>query len=208
MNWYKKIILASLPAYNFREFVKKLQDEFGVQFLRQGKGDDQIWGIPGTGRGAKIPFSAGNRMINPKTMVDILRNLKIPLREFKKITLKKTLPTEQQEEHLAPATPEIPEWQNTDWYRQQQQYANSSRSIKNAKWKDHLPGGRADKKKPKDFNEKAMEIGQDIEFEHTDNPDIAKEIAMDHLEEFDKYYDDKIGLPAMERNLEQKKKKL
>jgi hypothetical protein len=75
-------------------------------------------------------------------------------------------------------------------------------------WKDRLPGGRADKKKPTDFKEKSIDIGQKIELEHTNNPEIAKEISMDHLEEFEDYYDKKIGLPAMEKKLKKEKNEL
>ncbi len=73
------------------------------------------------------------------------------------------------------------------------------------KWKDHIPGGRADKKTPADYNKKFVEKGKKIEFEHTDDPDTAREITMDHLEEHKDYYNDKNGLPAMENKLENKK---
>jgi len=74
------------------------------------------------------------------------------------------------------------------------------------KWKDNIPGGRADKKSPSDYNKKNVEKGKNIEFEHTDDPDIAREITIDHLEEFSNYYDDKIGLPNMEKILDKEKK--
>jgi len=74
------------------------------------------------------------------------------------------------------------------------------------KWKDKIPGGRADKKKPSDFDEKSVDDGHKIEFEHTGDPSVAKEITIDHLEEFPDYYDEEIGLPAMEKNLKKKKK--
>ena len=75
------------------------------------------------------------------------------------------------------------------------------------KWKDKIPGGRADGKKPSDYNKKSVEKGKKIEYEHTNDPSTAKEITIDHLEEFPKYYDDKIGLPEMEKKLEKDKKK-
>jgi len=59
----------------------------------------------------------------------------------------------------------------------------------NRKWKDKLHGGKADDKTPDDFPEDELEIGTKVEREHTDNPDIATEIAMDHLEEDPEYYD-------------------
>lgn len=48
----------------------------------------------------------------------------------------------------------------------------------------------------------AMEKGRKIEFEHTDNPDVADTISLHHLTEFIDYYDDETGLPDMEKNLE------
>jgi hypothetical protein len=83
--------------------------------------------------------------------------------------------------------------------------AKNKRNHKIAK-KDKLHGGRADNKKPSDFNKKDLEDGSKIEYEHTNNPDITKEIAMDHLEEFPEYYSKDIGLPAMERRLKKKEK--
>lgn len=68
-------------------------------------------------------------------------------------------------------------------------------------WKDQIPGGNADKKKPSDYNRKNVERGKKIEFEHTDDPDTAREISMDHLEEHPDYYDSNHGLPNMEKEL-------
>jgi hypothetical protein len=72
-------------------------------------------------------------------------------------------------------------------------------------WKDNIPGGMADKKKPSDYDKSQVEKGKNIEFEHTKDPDTAREIAMDHLEEHPDYYHDDKGLPEMEDNLEKKK---
>ena len=55
-------------------------------------------------------------------------------------------------------------------------------------WHDHLPGGLADKKKPQDFDSKSLAQGQVVESEHTSQPALATEIAMDHLTEDPKYY--------------------
>ena len=73
-----------------------------------------------------------------------------------------------------------------NWYKQSK------------KWKSHIPGGKADGKIPSDFEQSQIEKGKKVEFEHTDNPDIAKEIATDHLDEHKDYY---IGLEHMENNL-------
>lgn len=55
--------------------------------------------------------------------------------------------------------------------------------------KDRLPGGKADKSKPGDFNQRQLRAGVKVEGEeHTRDPRIAKEIAMDHLKESPTYY--------------------
>ena len=54
-------------------------------------------------------------------------------------------------------------------------------------------------RKPSDYNSKQMELGKEIEKEHTDNEEIAEEIAMDHLDEFPNYYTE---LEKMEKDLE------
>lgn len=70
-------------------------------------------------------------------------------------------------------------------------YSLASKHVteKAAEWKDKLPGGLADKKKPSDFDPKALAKGKKVEMEHTDDPQKAEEIAMDHLTEDSAYYD-------------------
>lgn len=60
--------------------------------------------------------------------------------------------------------------------------------LSKKEYKDKLKGGLADKKKPKDFDPKALKEGIKIEMEHTDDKDLAREIAMDHLTEDPNYY--------------------
>ena len=60
--------------------------------------------------------------------------------------------------------------------------------IRIAKHKDNMEGGLADKNHPNDFDQEQLRMGIDVEMEHTDDPEIAKEIAMDHLTEDSKYY--------------------
>jgi Protein of unknown function (DUF5661) len=55
--------------------------------------------------------------------------------------------------------------------------------------KDRIPGGLADKKKPSDFDPRALRQGVKVEMEHTSDPEVASEIARDHLVEDKKYYD-------------------
>ena len=70
-----------------------------------------------------------------------------------------------------------------------------------AKYEDKLPGGLADKKTPEDFSAEQVEKGVKVEMEHTDDPELAREIAMDHLTEDSEYYD---HLAEMEQKFEQK----
>lgn len=61
--------------------------------------------------------------------------------------------------------------------------------LKDTSWKDAINGGLADNKNPKDFNPKSLEKGMKVEMEHTNDPKIAIEIAMDHLTEDPNYYE-------------------
>jgi len=54
---------------------------------------------------------------------------------------------------------------------------------------DKIPGGLADKSSPEEFDPAALAKGIRVEMEHTSDPNIAKEIAIDHLKEDPKYYD-------------------
>ncbi len=54
--------------------------------------------------------------------------------------------------------------------------------------KDKVPGGLADRCQPKDFDKDQLKAGQKIEMEHTKDPSLALEIAMDHLKEDPQYY--------------------
>jgi len=54
--------------------------------------------------------------------------------------------------------------------------------------KDKLHGGLADKKDPSEFDPEQLKAGTKVEREHTDDPHIAQEIAMDHLSEDPNYY--------------------
>jgi len=63
-----------------------------------------------------------------------------------------------------------------------------SKKLKDKKVKDLIPGG-IDKGSPdSDFDPKQLEKGIEIEMEHTDDPEIAKEVAKDHLSEVQNYY--------------------
>lgn len=55
--------------------------------------------------------------------------------------------------------------------------------------KDKIPGGKADKEKDSKYDKDQLNKGVKVEMEHTDDKELAKEIAKDHLEEDGKYYD-------------------
>jgi len=55
---------------------------------------------------------------------------------------------------------------------------------------DKLEGGKADDVPDEEFDEEQLDKGKDVEKEHTDDDELAKEIAKDHLEESGNYYKD------------------
>ncbi len=61
---------------------------------------------------------------------------------------------------------------------------------------DRMRGGKADARKPDDFDFHQLLAGVNVEAEHTDDPAKALEIAMDHLAEHPDYYSrlDRAGL--------------
>jgi hypothetical protein len=54
---------------------------------------------------------------------------------------------------------------------------------------ERIPGGLAKGKRPEDFDPKQLSKGIKVEMEHTSDKEVAREIAMDHLTEFEDYYD-------------------
>jgi hypothetical protein len=55
--------------------------------------------------------------------------------------------------------------------------------------RDWLPGGIGDKTSPDSVSSEQLAKGIKVEMEHTSDPNIAREIAIDHLTEDAKYYD-------------------
>jgi len=53
---------------------------------------------------------------------------------------------------------------------------------------DMIPGGKADDADVATYDPQQILKGMEVEMEHTDDPKVALEIAMDHLEEFGDYY--------------------
>lgn len=69
-------------------------------------------------------------------------------------------------------------------------YRRGQRSLADvpqASW-DYLPGGKGDWRPDNVFDPVEVARGVKVEMEHTSNPDIAKEIAKDHLTEDPAYY--------------------
>jgi DNA topoisomerase IB len=58
-----------------------------------------------------------------------------------------------------------------------------------ARYRDQMPGGIGDDRVPSDFDPPQLAKGIKVEMEHTDNKDIAREVAVDHLTEDPHYYD-------------------
>ena len=56
--------------------------------------------------------------------------------------------------------------------------------------KQFISGGKGDDTKPKDVCPDQLKVGIAVEMEHTSDPKIAEEIAIDHLTENPKYYTD------------------
>ena len=75
---------------------------------------------------------------------------------------------------------------------------------------DLLPGGAADNMPDSRFSKKELSRGAADEHEHTDNDQIAKEIAKDHLQKDPAYYEkeelnEKAAMPAIIRKLREAK---
>lgn len=54
--------------------------------------------------------------------------------------------------------------------------------------REGIPGGRAAGMSPRQFPRAQLKRGLRVELEHTDDPEVALEIAMDHLAEDPRYY--------------------
>ena len=65
-----------------------------------------------------------------------------------------------------------------------------------------VPGGLADKKKDDEFDSKELDMGKKVELEHTEDKELANDIAKDHLVEFPNYYTE---LKKMEDKLDKNK---
>jgi len=70
--------------------------------------------------------------------------------------------------------------------------------ILTQKFKEKILVGRSNSKNHSNFPEDQVQKGIEVELEHSDDRELAKEIAMDHLKEFSNYYKE---LEKMENKL-------
>jgi hypothetical protein len=68
------------------------------------------------------------------------------------------------------------------------EFSRSGAKLSRAGQNDLLPGGKADNVPDREISPKALAEGQKHEHEHTNNDQVAKEIAKDHLHEDPAYY--------------------
>jgi hypothetical protein len=59
---------------------------------------------------------------------------------------------------------------------------------------DAIPGGEGAHLSPRDVDPEQLALGAAVEMEHTKDPKLAMEIALDHLAEDPKYYDKLLSL--------------
>lgn len=87
---------------------------------------------------------------------------------------------------------------------------SGSPKVEKAQHQDKIPGGRADKRRPKDFDKTQLAMGTAHEMEHTNSRAKAREIAMDHLAEDSRYYTKlkriEKALPKKDKSVEPVKK--
>lgn len=134
MNWYKRYLYAAIAACTADEFIHKLK-MFGVEPMREGRGDHMIFLNKNNGNRDSVPMGPGARIINPITMKKILGHLDIPWGVWKRLPkrpklkdmlrIENQLPWAKQEiplEQPEPIKPKIPDWRNQQWFRDQQQY--------------------------------------------------------------------------------------
>lgn len=147
MNWYKRqIITAGIQPESKRDLIQ-IFEELGFQFMREGGGDHQIWTNPYNNRQTVIPDGPGNRIINPKTMERMLKDLGITLKIFndyrelrKNKKYRKSMPefltnfrnSFQPQEQKTPLDPNKfnPEdfYKRQQWYIDQQKYKDKTAS--------------------------------------------------------------------------------
>lgn len=94
-----------------------------------------------------------------------------------------------------------PKTQNTECPESLEEGDNIKKAKKkhNDSGNEVIEGGKADGMGDDDFDEEDTEVGAEVEKEHTDDPEAAKEIAQDHLSEDEDYYEE--GAESAKENL-------
>lgn len=222
MNWYKNNFYNVKIAMNAAQFIRSLRN-FNV--VKDPKNYKKLINLDNGQTTIAHDWHRGED-IALGTQKSILRQLGIPYKDYiqnrgknKKqndAPVEKPVQTEQPQEKSEYIPPK------PKWKLEQEKYEEMAKQMANQvaasvkynnwykkarKWKDHLPGGRADGKTPQDYEKSQVEKGHLIEFEHTDDPDIAREIAMDHLEEHKEYYTGLENMENMLTDIEKRQKK-
>lgn len=83
---------------------------------------------------------------------------------------------------------DIENYEEDSMYESEEKGEEEVDSIEAMPFEDSMGGGLADDKQPSDFCPKQLAMGLEVEMEHTDDPKVALEIAMDHLMEIPDYY--------------------
>ena len=194
MNWYK----LAHKVYQSREVIKRMKD-LGMIVAPYNKQAKKVTN-PINNQSSSVHDSHPQEDIPTGTLGATLRELGITWREFErgKLIVPIPVPTD-----IHPKEEVVPEYQKQQWWIDQQKLTPTGGSTMNwYKKAKKVPGGKADGKKPSDFDPKEMEMGKKIEMEHTNDKGLAEDISMDHLEEFPDYYTE---LDKMEKKLKKKK---
>lgn len=78
----------------------------------------------------------------------------------------------------------------------------SSNVLKKLFRQNPLKGGKGDRLRYSDVNPRQLQMGLDVEKEHSKDPAIAMDAVKDHMAEFPNYY---TALKKMEKKLEAQK---
>lgn len=102
---------------------------------------------------------------------------------------------------ISKAKKDISKWRDTSPIKKMRIEEESKISVNPEGFKtfDMISGGLADNMSDNNFDSEQLAIGIQIELEHTDDIDLAKEIAKDHLIEHKNYYKE---LVKMEKKLD------
>lgn len=95
---------------------------------------------------------------------------------------------QKSEAHIHQPHEELPPFSTEDFHPHDGEIWVEHHNPDMAKAEDKLHGGAADGASPHEFDKEQLKIGIKHEMEHTDDVNVAAEIAMDHLAEDPDYY--------------------